>query len=172
MPALRLRDLPRDAKVFLIAFLVVVSLGYASGLSYVYLTTRMAPRRIAAHYAGSESDAEMSFPKSPLALIQTTHNHVLSLCVLFALVGGLLFGTPVSARLRTTLVVESFASIVVSFGSLWLVRYVSPLFSWALFLSGIAMAVTFFVIVGIVFAEIWRNAGGPAQVSKKNVENC
>ncbi len=159
MAPFRLRALPRDAKVFLTAFLVVLTLGYASGLSYVYLTTRMIPRGIASHYAGSESETEMNFPKSPLELIQTTHNHILSLSVVFALVGGLLFGAEISARLRLALVVESFAAILTSFGSLWLVRYVSPLFAWVLLASGIAMAASFFIAVALVITDMWRRGG-------------
>ena len=159
MAPFRLRALPRDAKVFLTAFLLVLSIGYASGLSYVYLTTRMIPRGIAAHYAGSESETEMRFPKSPLELIQTTHNHVLSLSVVFALVGALLFGAEISARLRLALVVESFAAILTSFGALWLIRFVSPLFAWVLFASGVAMAVSFFTVVALVLADTWRRVG-------------
>jgi hypothetical protein len=168
----RLRDLPRDAKVFLTAFLVVLLLGYVSGLSYVYLTTRMLPGGIAAHYAGSADEATMDFPKSPLALMQTTHNHVLSLSLVFALVDALLFATALSPRLRTALVVESFGAIVTSFGSLWLIRYVSPLFAWLLLASGVAMAATFFVSIAVVIGEIWRTGGRLPQVSANTVENC
>lgn len=167
-----LRDLPRDAKVLLTAFLVTLSLGYASGLSFVYHTTRMVPRGIAAHYAGSPRETEMAFPKSSGELLQTTHNHVLSLAVVFALVGALLLGTGAPPRLRGALVVESFAAILTSFGSLWLVRYVSPLFAWLLLVSGAAMAATFLLSVGLVLAEIWRPGGRGAQVSRNNVEKC
>lgn len=172
MTALRLRDLPRDAKIFLSAFLVVLSLGYVSGLSYVYLTTSMLPGGIATHYAGSADESKMEFPKSPLALMQTTHNHVLSLSLVFALVDVLLFATAISPRLRTALIAESFGSLLVSFGSLWLIRYVSPYFSWLLFASGIAMAVTFFITVIIALQEIWRTSRRLPQVSTNIVENC
>jgi hypothetical protein len=165
MGPFRLRALARDAKIFLTAFLVTLSIGYASGLSYVYLTTRMIPGGIADRYAGSADETKMAFPKSPLELIQTTHNHVLSLSVVFALVLSLLFGAEISPRARLALVIESFAAILTSFGSLWLIRFVSPLFAWLLFASGIAMAASFFITVGILIGEIWRRPGRIPQVS-------
>jgi hypothetical protein len=159
MPRFRLRDLSRDAKLLVTAFLATLSLGYASGLSYVFMTTEMRPGGVAAHYAGSEDEREMKFAKSPLELAQTTHNHVLSISLLFAVLGALLLCVEISARARRFLILEGFLSIVTTFASLWLLRYVSPLFSWLMILSGIAMAATFFASVAVVLRETWSRAG-------------
>jgi hypothetical protein len=155
MRPFRLRDLPRDAKLLVTAFLVTLTLGYTVGLSYVYLTTELRPSGIAGHYAGSEDERVMKFPKTPLELAQTTHNHVLSLSVLFLVLGALLIGVERAPRVRRLLVVESFASVITSFGSLWLVRYVSPSFSWLLLASGIGMALAFFASVTLILRETW-----------------
>jgi len=172
MPPVSLRDLPRDAKVLVTAFLVVVTIGYTTGLAYVYGTTRMAPRGIGAHYAGSDDEREMKFPKSPLELIQTTHNHVLSLSLLFGVLGALLLAAEMSSRLRRALIIESFAAILTSFSSLWLVRYVSRGFSWLLLASGVAMALSFYATVALLFIQIWRRRGPATQVPGKDVEYC
>ncbi len=167
-----LRDLSRDAKVLVTAFLVVLTLGYSTGLAYVFATTRMAPGGIGAHYAGSDDETEMKFPKSPIELIQTTHNHVLSLSLLFGALGALLLAARMSSRLRRALIIESFAAIVTTFSSLWLVRYVSRAFAWLLLASGIAMALSFYAIVGILLVEVWGRRGPSPQVPRKGVENC
>jgi hypothetical protein len=155
MPRFRLRDLSRDAKLLVTAFLTTLSLGYASGLAYVFMTTEMRPGGVAAHYAGSEDEQEMKFAKSPLELAQTTHNHVLSISLLFAVLGAFLLCVEMPARARRFLILEGFVSIVTTFASLWLVRYVSPLFSWLMLLSGIGMAATFFASVAVVLRETW-----------------
>lgn len=158
MAPFRLRQLPRDAKILVTAFLATLTLGYASGLAYVFLTTEMRPSGMAGHYAGSDDEREMKFAKSPLELVQTTHNHVLSLSMLFAIVCGLLLAVEISPRLRHALIIESFAAIVTSFGSLWLVRYASPRFAWLLLASGIAMAATFFASVALILRETWTRS--------------
>jgi hypothetical protein len=155
-----LRDLPRDAKVLVTAFLVVLTIGYSSGLAYVFATTRMAPRGIGSHYAGSEDETEMKFPKGPIELVQTTHNHVLSLSLLFGVLGALLLGARIPSRLRRALIIESFAAILTTFSALWLVRYVSRAFSWLALASGLAMAISFYAMVGILLFEVWRRGGG------------
>ena len=172
MPALSLRHLSRDAKILVTAFLVVLTLGYTTGLAFVYATTRMAPRGIGAHFAGSDDEREMKFPKSSLELIQTTHNHVLSLSLLFGVLGALLLAAEMSSRLRRALIIESFAAILTSFSSLWLVRYVSRGFSWLLLASGVAMAVSFYATVALLIVEVWRRRGPTPQVPGKDVENC
>jgi hypothetical protein len=56
--------------------------------------------------------------------------------------------------LRRFLIVEPFVALLVSFSSLWLVRYVDPRFSWLLQLSSTIMAITFYLQSWLILTEL------------------
>jgi hypothetical protein len=51
-------------------------------------------------------------------------------------------------------VVEPFVALLVSFSSMWLMRYVDPRFSWLLALSSGLMAATFYLQSFFVLREL------------------
>ena len=60
---------------------------------------------------------------------------------------------------RRRLIVEPFVALLVSFASMWLMRYVDPRFSWLLSLSSAVMAGTFYVQSFYVLRELTSLAG-------------
>ena len=99
----------------------------------------------------------MQFPKSFSEMLTLTHTHLLSMAVIF-LVGGLglsLCGR-VSERWKRLLTIEPFAALLVSFGAMWLMRYVDARFSLLLSLSSVLMAMTFYAQTYFVLRELVR----------------
>jgi hypothetical protein len=138
---------------------IVQAVGYTTSLLLIHHTTGMTPPGVAEQYRGSDStaaaDAAMKFPKSYFEMLTITHTHLLSMAAIF-LVSGLalaLCERP-AARWRTILVIEPFAALLVSFGSMWLMRYADARFSWLLALSSGLMALTFYLQTFLVLREL------------------
>ncbi|MDP4199175.1 MAG: hypothetical protein Q8922_05390 [Bacteroidota bacterium] len=60
-----LRNLPREAQLFAALIMLVLGVGYAHALAYVYQTTRMIPAGIEERYRGTESQAASASNTSP-----------------------------------------------------------------------------------------------------------
>ena len=138
---------------------LVQIVGYTTALVFVRQTTRLTPAGIVAHYRGSDTtEGAMQFPKSFTEMLTITHTHLLSMAVLFALSGvGLALCERVSERWKRWLAVEPFVALLVSFISMWLMRYVNPRFSTLLALSSGLMALTFYLQAALVLRELgWR----------------
>jgi uncharacterized membrane protein YhaH (DUF805 family) len=97
----------------------------------------------------------MQFPKSFAEMLTITHTHLFSMAVIFVFSGlALALCTRPSERWRQLLIVEPFVAILVSFSSMWLMRYVDARFSWLLALSSGLMAVTFYVQSYFILREL------------------
>jgi hypothetical protein len=162
-----LRTLPPLLRHLLTAFLLVVTFGYTLGVFFVDHSTHLHPDGIAERYLGSETmgvdtdsatmDAELQYEKSASEMLNVTHTHMISLALLFLAVGSIFLltsGPP--SWLRATLVLEPFASIVLTFGGMWLLRYHSPAWSILIAVSGTLMTVCFYVMVGM---SLWQLRG-------------
>ena len=135
-------------------------MGYTTGLLFIHHTTGMTPPGVADQYRGSDStavsDAAMKFPKSYAEMLNITHTHLLSMAAIF-IFSGLALALVRAARAerwRQILVVEPFVALLVSFSSMWLMRYVDARFSWLLSLSSGLMALTFYVQSFFILREL------------------
>ena len=59
-----LRNLPREAQLFAAMIMLVLGVGYAHALAYVYQTTRIVPKGIEQRYRGTESVADTAISSS------------------------------------------------------------------------------------------------------------
>jgi hypothetical protein len=138
---------------------LVQVVGYTTGLLYVHHTTGMTPPGVSEQYRGSDStavtEAAMKFPKSYPEMLNITHTHLLSMAAIFIFSGiALALCERPEPRWRKFLVVEPFVALLVSFSSMWLMRYVDARFSWLLSLSSGLMALTFYVQSLFVLREL------------------
>lgn len=137
---------------------IVQVVGYTTSLLFIHHTTGMTPSGVAARYRGSAadtSDAAMQFPKSFAEMLTITHTHLLSMAVIFVLSGlALALCTHPPERWRRFLIAEPFVALLVSFSSMWLMRYIDARFSWLLALSSGVMAATFYVQSFFVLREL------------------
>ncbi|HLB00385.1 MAG TPA: hypothetical protein VJO14_03275 [Bacteroidota bacterium] len=155
----QLRDADRTLRLFLTAFLVVVTAGYGIGLGFVNHATSGTSSGLSSEFRGDDEGTiapEMKFEKSPREMYTFLHNHVFSLGILFFSVGGIFyFSSLVSGGLKLFLLVEPFAAIATTFGGIWLMRFVSPGFSWLVIVSGLSMAVCYLAILFLIMKELW-----------------
>jgi hypothetical protein len=118
----------------------------------------MTPPGVAEHYRGSDpaaSEAAMQFPKTYAEMLTITHTHLFSMAAIFVFSGfALALCERPSEPWRRRLIVEPFVALLVSFGSMWLMRYVDARFSWLLSLSSVLMAATFYVQSFYVVREL------------------
>ena len=155
----RLYELPRKLKLlcFLTVFNITVGLGV--GLYYVGYTTQYSPSGTSEHFAGSkvsdDFDIPDKYPKPFSELLNTTHTHVISMTFIFLITGGIFFfNSLITGSIKTFLIVEPFISIIVTFGGIWLVRFIHPGFAYLVILSGILMYLSFFIMASTIFYEL------------------
>lgn len=157
-PALSWRRAPSPLRALALWLTIVQVVGYTTSLLFIYHTTRMTPLGVAEHYRGSDpaaSDAAMQFPKTYQEMLTITHTHLLAMAAIFAFSGlALALCDRPSPRWRRLLIVEPFVALLVSFASMWLMRYADPRFSWLLSLSSLLMALTFYAQSFFVLREL------------------
>ncbi len=153
------RDLPRSLRGLGFWLTLVQLAGYTTSLVFVWHTTRMVPRGVAEHYRGTDparGDRDMQFAKSFTEMLTVTHTHLLAMAVIFVLSGlSLALCARPSERWKRFLIAEPMVALLVSFGAMWLMRYVHPAFSLLLSLSSAVMAITFYLQCGLVLRELW-----------------
>ena len=153
-----IRDWPERLKYLISTFLIVLTIGVTIGLVYVQRTASSKPSTITEHYRGSEIVDELEipekFPKTINDLLLTTHSHVVSFAIIFIILGGLTyFSSILKGRVKTFLMIEPMISSCVTFGSIWGIRFISPIFGIIAMVSGILIYVSFYVIVIALLAE-------------------
>ncbi len=156
--SLRLCDADSTLKIFITAFLVVLTAGYMVGLLFIGHTTSGSAQGLTEEYRGSpEGREEIKYAKSPDEMYILLHNHILSLSLVFFVVGGIFsFSSIVPAGLKRFLIVEPIVAIATTFGGIWLTRYISEIFSWLVIFSGISMAACYGIMVTLTIVELWR----------------
>ena len=157
-PPWRLRDADAALRLFLTAFLLLLTAGYGVGLLFAGHTTSGTPAGLTEEYRGTpegSQGAELKYAKSEDEMYIFLHNHLLSLSLVFFAVGGIFYFSDTSPGLKKFLMLEPFAALITTFGGIWLVRFVAPAFSWLVLLSGIAMAGCVIAMVVIILRELW-----------------
>ena len=154
-----LHQLPVKLKLLLLLTVVNLTVGVGIGLYYVANTTELTPAGTAEHFSGSEIDAEFAipekYPKPVSELLITTHNHILSLTLIFLVIGGIFyFNSSITGGLKTILIAELFISILTTFGGIWIIRFVHPAFSYLVIISGILMYGCYFIMAGVLLYEL------------------
>ena len=139
-------ELPKELKVLLGAFVIVLSIGFYSGLLFIGETTDMQPNGIEEQFLGNETNEDadvMKFKKSDKQMLTLVHNHVLSLSLIFFLLGIILSITQVNIRLKMFLLIEPFASIILTFGGIFFLWKGILWMKYIIVFSGVLMTLTF-----------------------------
>ena len=149
-------------KKFLLTFLLLLTSGLVSGLVYLFSTTNFAPEKTVIRYAGEqkqgnedEFDIPETYPKPFSEMLLTTHTHLLGFAFIFFPVGLLFYCNSVLVGgWKLFLLVEPMLSILITFSSLWAVRYLSPVFVYVTITSGLLTYLSYFIMTGILFYEL------------------
>lgn len=147
---------PREIKTVILAFLIVLSIGFYGGLSFVNKTTTINSTGIETHYLGNEEDEDaeiMKFKKNENEILTVVHNHILSMSIIFFLLSLILATTSINKKLKYFLMVEPFISIILTFGGIYMLWSGVIWFKYIVMFSGILLTLSF---VFTTFAIIYQ----------------
>ena len=147
---------PKEIKLLIVAFILTLSIGFYSGISFVRSTTDANPNGIEQRYLGNEDDenaTKMMFKKSEGEIMTTVHSHILSLSVIFFMVSLLLSTTDISQKLKLFLMIEPFFSLVFTFGGIYLLWKDLHFMKYVILLSGFLMTATYTASIFIILKQ-------------------
>jgi hypothetical protein len=155
----RLKTYPREIRVFITTFVFVMSVGFFTGLFFIRQTSSTHPSGIERNYLGNEEEPEaevMIFKKSEREMLTIIHTHILSLSLLFFLLGILVWITELPTRLKYFLTVEPFISLIFTFGGIYLLWRGILWMKYVVFFSGMLMTITYLASATIVVYQALR----------------
>ena len=154
-------SLPKEIKVLIGAFIIVLSIGFYTGLLFVGETSTANPNGIEEQFLGNEDqpDAiEMKFQKSEKEMLTLIHNHVLSMSIIFFLVGLLISITKLNNKAKLVLIVEPFVSVILTFGGMYFLWKGLIWAKYIIMISGFAMTLSFTTAVGIIGYQLIKSS--------------
>ncbi len=154
-----IHSFPKEIKTLILVFLVVLSIGFYSGLAFVNETTTTNSQGIESHYNGNEDDenaTKMQFKKSKREVLTLVHNHILSLSIIFFILSLILSTTGINKKLKHFLMFEPFVSVVLTFGGIYLLWSGITWFKYIVMISGIAMTFSFTMAVILIVFQLLK----------------
>ncbi len=151
-----LGSLPKEIRLFIAAFVFVLSVGYFTGLLFIQETESTTPAGIEENYLGNEDDegAEvMKFKKGEREMLTVIHTHVLSMSFIFFMLGGLVWTTKAPKKLKLFLTIEPFLSIILTFGGIYIMWSGISWFKYIVVFSGILMTAAY---IGSACLVLWQ----------------
>lgn len=151
-------NFPKEIKGLIMAFVICLSIGFYAGIRFVNDTSNSNPEGIEERYLGNEADENatiMKFKKSKGEVMTMVHNHILSLSVIFFLLGGLVASTGLNKKIKFFLMIEPFISVLCTFGGIYFMWTGITWMKYIVMISGVLMTLTFilstfFVLKGIL----------------------
>ncbi|MCZ6595244.1 MAG: hypothetical protein O6943_10075 [Bacteroidetes bacterium] len=151
--------LPRYIKLFIAAFVIVMSIGYYTGLQFVRQTESDNPSGMVENYLGNEDVEEvavMKFKKGEYEMLTLLHTHILSISFIFFFLGGLIMITSLPKKLKGFLMIEPFVSIIFTFGGIYLLWKGILWMKWVVMISGILMTAVYIVGALVVLFQLLK----------------
>lgn len=151
---------PREIKLFVAVFVIVLSIGFFTGLLFVKQTESNHLEGIEENYLGNEEDTEatmMKFKKSPREMLTIVHTHILSMSFIFFLLGGILLFTKLNKKLKMFLMIEPFFSVIMTFGGIYLIWSGLTWMKYVVIISGILMTISFTAAASIILFQLIQN---------------
>ena len=165
--------LPRDVRLLIFTFLIVLSIGFLSALQFVNLTTEAHPKGIQENYLGNEEDidaAELKFKKSEKQMLNIIHTHILSMSIIFFSLGLLVAITPIKGFWRKFLLFEPLLSVLLTFGSIYYLWKGITVMKYFIMVSGLLMSASFVASVVVIIYWLFKNpkpsSPGPSPLMK------
>ena len=149
--------LPKEIKLLIGAFIIVLSIGFYTGLLFVGDTSSANPNGIEEQYLGNETDVDamvMKFKKSEKEMLTLLHNHILSMSIIFFLLGIILSITELSMKLKLFLMIEPFLSVILTFGGLFFLWKGLLWMKYVVMFSGMLMTLSFIIATLIIFYQL------------------
>jgi len=147
-----LKQFPKEIKLLITAFVITLNIGFFTGINFVKITSTFDSNGIETNYLGNEKDENaeiMQFKKSEREIITLVHNHVLSMSLIFLILGGILSLTSINRKVKSILMLEPFVSIILTFGGIYILWTGALWFKYIIMISGIAMVLS--IVLSSVF---------------------
>jgi uncharacterized membrane protein YedE/YeeE len=141
-----IEDFPILIKRFIVLFVLCLATGYFTGFDLIYETTALSATGIVENYVGNEHNPSadlMKFKKPEKEILVIIHTHVISFALIFFALGILILTLPIAPILKKWLLYEPFFSIVITFGSIYLIWKELPYVHYLAMISGILLTVSF-----------------------------
>lgn len=154
-----IKNLSVPIKYFIGAFLILLSIGYFTGLAFVAQTDSTTPQGIEENYNGNEDEDApkvLKFKKSSREMLTIIHTHVLSISMIFFMTGILLWCTEQRVLIKKILSIEPFVSVLVTFGGIYLVWLGYSFFSILILISGILMTLSYVLAILFIFNDLLK----------------
>ena len=153
-----LKNLNNDIKYILLSFLITIGIGITTGMLYLYYTTNADTTGVIEHYKGSTNssyeDLDDFLDKPPKTkkylhdMLETTHNHVIAFSVISILIGLIFyFNSIIKGKLKLFLIIEPFISTIITFSSLWIMRYINDSFVYLTIASAILLYPCWYIMI-------------------------
>ncbi len=152
----KLSQLPKEIKLLISVFVLTLNIGFFTGLNFVNETTEFQVKGLETNYLGNELDEDaevMKFKMSKKRVLTLVHNHILSLSVVFLLLGVILSLTSINKRIKTILIIEPFFSILLTFGGIYFLWNGVIWVKYVIVLSGMAMTITIILSSLLILKE-------------------
>ena len=152
---------PKEIKMFIASFVVILSIGFFTGLFFVSETDSTNPVGIEENYLGNEDDEDasvMKFKKSEREMLTIVHTHILSMSMIFFLLGCLVWITKASKKLKLFLTIEPFFSVILTFGGIYLLWSGVLWMKYIVVFSGVLMTATFTASALLVLMQCLRKS--------------
>ena len=149
--------LPKEIKLLIGTFVIVLSIGFFTGLLFVGETSSANPKGIQEQYLGNEDDDAievMRFKKSDQEMLTLVHNHVLSMSIIFFLLGLIVSLTKLPKKFKLFIIIEPFFSVLLTFGGLYLLWKGMLWMTYVVMFSGVLMTLTFTLAVFIILYQL------------------
>lgn len=161
MKKTNLCQLSKDLRIFLALFLFTLSIGVILGILFLYQTTSFDKTSTVERFSETGVNIEQDFgidesnSRSTGEMLMTTHNHIIGFSFIFFFVGGIFyFNSSVRGFLKLFLITEPFVSIILSFGSMWGIRYIAEEMIYITMISASLIYSSFFIMVAISLYEL------------------
>jgi hypothetical protein len=151
---------PKEIKLLIATFIVVLSIGFYTGLLFVGETSTANPNGIEEQYLGNEDIVDatvMKFKKSEQEMLTLVHNHILSMSIIFFLVGLILSTTKLNKKLKLFLIIEPFLSVIFTFGGLYLLWSGLLWMKYIVMISGFFMTASFTLSILIILIQVFKS---------------
>tara|TARA_R110000868_G_scaffold329181_1_gene590052 strand:+ start:620 stop:1123 length:504 start_codon:yes stop_codon:yes gene_type:complete len=148
---------PKEIKLFIGAFVIVLSIGFFTGLLFVNETSTASPDGIEENYLGNEDNDDakiMKFKKGEREMLTIVHTHILSMSFIFFLLGALVWMTKLPKKLKLFLTIEPFISVILTFGGIYLLWTGILWMKYIGIISGILMTLSFSVGALLVLYQL------------------
>ena len=159
---IKLADLDRTLKYFLTTIISVLTIGVSIGLIYLFTTTNYSAAGTVQRFSGSQiNQNEVAFeipeyyPKPVSEILVTTHNHILGFSFIFFILGMIFyFNSVITGFWKSFLLIEPVISVLITFGSIWLMRFVDTSFVYLTIVSSTIIYLSFFIMAATCIFEL------------------